>query len=170
MRNLLYMFNQRSTKYVLPVFFIGTLFLSFSSINIFCRPPSLLLTSSTINNDNNNNYCNSNEFLVSATNIRSKNRRQATKQHGLIEPSVAYDMHVPYVAEPIENSAGPTVGTPSSPGGNSGSPGNNANKNNNNNNNNNNNAAAGGGSQLRSNSAGGSTPAGGGSNRWRRRI
>ena len=100
MRNLLYMFNQRSTKYVLPVFFIGTLFLSFSSTNIFCHPPSLLLTSSTIDNDNNNNYCNSNEFLVSATNIRSKNRRQATKQHGLIEPSVAYDMHVPYVAEP----------------------------------------------------------------------
>ena len=67
MRNLLYMFNQRSTKYVLPVFFIGTLFFSFSSTNIFCRPPSLLLTSSTIDNDNNNNYCNSNEFLVSAT-------------------------------------------------------------------------------------------------------
>ena len=53
MRNLLYMFNQRSTKYVLPVFFIGTLFLSFASTNIFCRPPSLLLTSSTIDNDNN---------------------------------------------------------------------------------------------------------------------
>ena len=92
MRSFLYMFNQRSTKCVLPVFFICTLFLSFSSVNIFCRPPSLLSTSSTTNNNNdnnNNNYCNGNTFLVSATYIRSKNPRHATKQHGLTIKEIA---------------------------------------------------------------------------------